>query len=1012
MRRWAWWAVTALMVPVLSDAQYFGRNKVQYDRMDFRVIGTDHFRVHYYPAESVATADAARMAERWYTRHSRLLRHEFNDNPLIFYADAPDFQQSNVIEGEISQGTGGVTEGLRDRVIMPFTGIYAETDHVLGHELVHVFQYRIAEASQGGIRAMGVLPLWLVEGMAEYLSVGREDSHTAMWMRDAVRRNELPTLQQLTTDPSFFPYRYGQALWAYIGGRWGDEAVARLFRASLAQGWERGIQATLGLSPDSLGRIWHAALRTAYHPLVSERISPEALGRRVTPASDRGEQNVSPAVSPDGRYVAYFSSRGLLGMDLYLADVATGKVIRQLTSVTTDAHYDALSFLSSPGTWSPDGRRLAFVVYAGGDNELDVLDVERRRVVQRISLSDIGSITDPAWSPDGSSLVFSGMRGGISDLYLHDLRTGATRKLTDDREAQFHPAWSPDGARIAFATDAGEPTDFGTLRFGNLRTGVLEVASGRVTLLPRMGEGKEINPQFSPDGRAVYVVADPDGFSDIYRRDLAGGGITRVTRVASGVSGITANAPAMSVAKDGSILLSVFDKEGYTLRLVSPNAAEGVAFSGAPSRAGGILPPWDAPSTVTAALDAPTIGLPGIQPRGWRTEPYRGSLKLDYIGGLQLGIAGGGGYGTGVAGGVSLSFSDQLGNHVLNAVVQAQGSIRDVGAQTLYLNRERRWNWGAQAYHIPLAAGFASYEDATFNVQGQPVPGAIFLREIQRVYFDHAQLLAQYPLSQTRRFEFAVGAQRIGFNRQVDSLFAVNDAVVRRVRADLPSAAALTGATGSMAFVGDYSFFGSTSPLAGGRYRFEVAPNVGTLSYTTALADYRRYFFARPFTLAFRGFHFGRYGPAAGSNRLQPLFLGQPQLVRGYDPRGFTIDECEASATDSCPQFSRLSGSRIGVANVELRIPLLGTRQLGLIPTPLFPLEVSPFVDAGVAWSAGDQVDFQFDRASTGRVPVVSTGLAMRANLFGFAIAEVHWARPLHRPDRGWLWGFLLQPGW
>ena len=176
-----------LLAAQVAEAQYFGRNKVQYDRLDFRVLPTEHFRIHFYPAESLATADAARMAERWHTRLQAQFNIPLRHNAIIFYADPPDFQQTNVIEGEISQGTGGVTEGLRERVIMPFTGSYAETDHVLGHELVHVFQYRMAANAKGGLRSIGNIPLWLIEGMAEYLSVGRDDPNTAMWLRDALR---------------------------------------------------------------------------------------------------------------------------------------------------------------------------------------------------------------------------------------------------------------------------------------------------------------------------------------------------------------------------------------------------------------------------------------------------------------------------------------------------------------------------------------------------------------------------------------------------------------------------------------------------------------------------------------------------------------------------------------------------------------------------------------------------------------------------------------------------------
>ena len=1006
-------AVALCAIAPAAQAQYFGRNKVQYDHLDFRILESAHFRSHYYPAESLATADAARMAERWYQRHSSLLDFQFKENPLIFYADPPDFQQSNVIEGSISQGTGGVTEGLRERVIMPFTGSYAETDHVLGHELVHVFQYRIAQASKGGLQSVANIPLWLIEGMAEYLSVGRDDPNTAMWLRDAVRRNDLPSLQQLTDDPRYFPYRYGQALWAYIGGRWGDAAVPRVYRAALQSGWQRGVQEALGVSVDSLGAQWHAAIREAYGTDNAQRQAPNTIGQAVAPAGSRGEQNISPAISPDGRYMAYFSSRGLFGIDLYLAEVATGNVVRQLTSVTQDAHFDALSFISSAGTWSPDGRQLAFVVYAQGNNEIDVMDVASGRIDRRIRVKGIGAMSDPAWSPDGRTIAFTGMAGGISDLYLYDLESAQARALTHDREAQLQPAWSPDGRTLAFVTDAGSETDVGLLRFGPMRLALMDLSDGGITLLPRLGRGKSINPRFTPDGRALLFVSDQDGVSDLYRRSLASGEVTRLTHIATGVSGITALSPAMSVAtQTGTVVFSVFDDQGFAIRTL-PSADAGVGSMVARSdRYTGMLPPADAPSgTVEASLNDAASGLPSGA--SFRGEKYNASLHLDYVGGPQLGLAVDGGYGTGVAGGIALSFSDQLGNRALQAVVQAQGDVRDVGAQLLYLNRERRWNWGAQGYHIPLAGGFATYDNTTFDIDGQSVPGIIYTTQIQRTYFDNVKLLTQYPLSSTRRLEFAVGGQRVSFGAQVESLYVVGSTAVRHVQGDLPAPGALTFGTASAALVGDYSFSAFTSPVAGGRYRFEVEPNVGSLNYTTALADYRRYLFARPFTLAFRGMHYGRYGPGATDPRMQPLFVGQPSLVRGYDATSFDVSECQAgSGTDTCPQFSRLAGSRLAVANVELRIPLFGTEQFGLIPFRFLPLELSPFADAGYAWNKGDNINLRFDRTTTARVPVVSAGISARMNLFGYAIGEVYWARPFQRPGKHWVFGFQLRPGW
>ena len=97
--------------------------------------------------------------------------------------------------------------------------------------------------------------------MAEYLSLGRDDPNTAMWLRDAARRNDLPTIKQLPEDPRYFPSRYGQALCAYIGGTWGDQMVNQLFRAALKEGWERSLQSQLRMNADSLSKAWHAAIR-------------------------------------------------------------------------------------------------------------------------------------------------------------------------------------------------------------------------------------------------------------------------------------------------------------------------------------------------------------------------------------------------------------------------------------------------------------------------------------------------------------------------------------------------------------------------------------------------------------------------------------------------------------------------------------------------------------------------------------------------------------------------------
>ena len=1016
-----------------AGAQYFGRNKVQYEKFKFEVLRTPHFDIHYYAAEKPAAEDAARMLERWNARLSRLFNHPLSARkPIVLYADHPDFQQTNVIMDQLDEGTGGVTESMLDRMVMPFTGNYAENDHVLGHEMVHVFQYDIASSKSSPGASLDRLPLWLVEGMAEYMSLGGEDANTAMWLRDAVLRDDLPTIKQLNDGSKYFPYRYGEALWAYVGGTWGDETVPRLFRASLTAGFDNAIRSVLGMTSDSLSTRWRAAIRQQYAPLVAARSRPAETGDRLVFGSgEYGEYNVSPSVSPDGRLVAFFSSRDLTGIDLFVADAVTGKVQAKLASPSVGSHFDALSFLYSAGSWSPDAKRLAFVTYADGDNEINVLDARSRKVTRRIKPKDIGAITTVAWSPDGSTIAFSGMKGGLSDLYLFDLKTGALRPLTNDRFADLQPAWSPDGRSLAFVTDrssgpdsAGAGSDFERMRFSRLRLAVIDVTTGEVGVLRGVPGSKHINPQYSRDGKSLYFVSDAGGYADIYRLAIETGEAFRVTRAATGVSGVAGTSPAISVARgNGRVVFSVFDKGGYRIAALPEERAQGEPVSSddarrvaertdgnghdtvtvaVPARSAAVLPNdgRGGAGTIATYLDDSDDGLPASDST-FEDRPYRTGFRLAAIGQPSLGVGGGGVLGTQFSGGASAYFSDMLGNHSIGVGLQASGQLRDIGGQLLYINTASRWNWGVNLSRTPYVYAYG----ALTNVGAQYI--------IEHLAVDNASAIVQYPFSQTRRIEFSTGFTRYSYSLQSATQGFDGQSNLQ----DLPAPSPLGLAQSSVALVGDASSFGFTSPISGSRYRIEVSPTLGTLDYQTLLVDYRRYMFRKPFTLAVRGMHYGLYGKDAESERLGVMYVGDGSLVRGYSYDSYSSSDCVSSGTGGlagsmCPQFDRLVGSRLALANAELRIPLFGTSGFGLISSPLPPIELAPFVDAGVAWTKSSGPVWDFTSTSGDRTPVVSAGIASRINLFGFAVFQVYYAHPFQRPGRSGVWGFLLQPGW
>ena len=1017
-----------LLAPPLH-AQYFGRNKVQWESFDFKVMHTQHFDIYYYEREKDVVPDVGRMAERWYYRLSRVFNHEFGRKPIVLYANAADFQQTTTTFEILGEGTGGFTDPLQNRVVLPLTGDYAENDHVLGHEMVHVFQFDIANSisnTRGATRRrfdVESMPLWLIEGMAEYFSKGRFDPLTAMWIRDASTRNKMPDLRKLSSDPRYFPYRYGQALLAYIGSRFGDDAVVNLFLASGSGGVQQAFPRALGVSDKELFAEWHSASKALYDPIVTARpIAP--LGKPLIGSKSRGTLNIGPSYSPDGRWVAFLSSRELFSIDLYLADAKTGEVKEKLVSSDADPHFDALRFIDSAGAWSPDSKKLAFVVFENGDNRLAIIDVDSRRVESRTELpGGIDSLSNPAWSPDGHTIAFSGQTTGVTDLYTYDLSTNQIRQLTNDKYADLQPTWSPDGKTIAFVTDRGTETDFNRLHFDNLRIATIDVNSASVSLLPLFEIGQHINPQFSPDGRALYFIGNPEGIADVFRYNFADRSLARITKVPTGVSGIIEASPALTVSpRSGDLAFSVYENDSYDIYSMAPPAApESVtAALGNSVPLAALLPPQRASANTanyTSYLERPDQGLLPASTTFRADEPSSG-LHLTYLGPPTIGV-GADRFGYGVGGSISAYFSDVLGYNNVGFTVQggagsSQSFSETLAAEVQYLNQKHRFNWGATASHIPeVSIGPTVVSQETVTIDGQQYLADVVEQERFVQTFDEISGLAAFPFGQTRRVEGSVGYERIGFKSEVERAVIIGDQVVEDRTTSLGNNESLNLVRGSAAFVGDSATFGFVSPIRGTRYRFEGSALTGDLKFQTALADWRKYFFFRPVTLAIRGLHYGRYGTDAESDRLSSLYVGQQTLVRGYNIDSFSLRECgqRPAGSNECPAFDRLVGSRIAVASMEVRVPLLGTKEFGLIPASAVPTELTFFADAGTAWSQGQHPKLKFEQNTDERVPVFSAGVSLRV-LLSYIPLEFYYAHPFQRPEKNWVFGFNIAPGW
>ncbi len=1062
---------------------YFGQNQVQFDKFRWKVMETDHFLVHYYPEEREAVTDAARMAERSYARLSRLLNHQFREKkPLILYRSRGDFGQNNVT-GDLGEGTGGVTEALRHRILLPFTGDYKSFEHVLAHELTHAFQYDIFARGRAGngLQTLQQVqpPLWFMEGMAEYLSLGPNHILTQSWVRDAALNGNLPTILQMTNEPErYFPYRYGEALWEYIGSRWGDEVISEILNSTPNVGIERSFKRELGLSLEELSDEWREAMQVKHLPQVANldrarKFAEPLLNQRKS--GGFAQLFVAPSLSPDGKHIAFISLgsflRGEVFPDLWLGDGETGKRIKRLVKSATSADFEELRLIYSQSSFSPDGKQIAFTAQRDGKDVLYVMNL-RGGSPRRIDIG-LEYVTSPTWSPDGKQIAVSGSQTGLTDLWIIDLASGKGHRLTNDKYAELQPQWSPDGKSIAFATDRGGDTDFDALRFSLWRIAVMHLDNSQIDVLPGQ-DGLNLNPQWAPDGKSIAYISDRTGIANVFLYDTDAKQNYQLTNVIGTVGAFTEYSPAISWARQADRMAFTYYESGdYTVwsvanprklkkdpyvpkpvvvadanvpRLTKVDSSARVAQQARTAdmlaaiekatrnadstrdasgrtvslyrSATGLRPSADvptsaersgnAPVTVAQMLDSAALALPDTGK--FKNYDYSVSFQPEAIYRPSIGYAQDN-FGRGLYGGAGIVLSDMLGNNRVTVAGQVNGRFSEAYFLGAYTNLASRFQYTAGFQQTPIF--FVQGYDEQYL--GDGTARTIQTLQLARYIIREAFAIGMRPSNRFNRFETGLNATNVHrdiayIKRGVDygNGYATDfftDSVVA-----LPG---FNYVAPYAAWVSDNSLFGYTGPISGHRYRFQVQPAIGGLRWTEYSADARRYFpvLFNFLTVAVRGQ--ASIGIGRDEDKF-PKYIGRPDFVRGYDREQFQSYYCGgiASQQSSC-SVTELLGSRVAVANAEVRFPLIRRFDLGLLPISLPPLDGLVFYDAGLAWSKGQSASLKkpdnYDDA-TQRYVLRSYGAGLRLNLFGFALLRWDYAIPLDRSPRKGYWQFSLGP--
>ena len=914
----------SVLVPHVGWAQAFGKNKITAQPFDWHIHRTEHFDIHYYPSEAKLVPIMAAIAEEAYEQHSEDFEHELRDRtPLILYKSHKDFQETNIILQELHEGIGGFAELFKHRIVIPFTGSLEAFREVIFHELIHIFQYDIIYQKPHARIYSGEFlyspPIWFIEGMADYFAEDN-DAIGEMVVRDASMNNNIVPLPQLQNfnrlSSPFVGYKLGQLAVAYLTETYGREKIAEILqglRQSRTKDIDRVFKEVLGVELEEFDKAWRQTMRKRYWPLIVDRELPDLVAKNLT-ENARYSHNIKPIWSPSGDIIAYVTGNdGFL--EIVLMSAKTGERIERVTKRFFREKYEEIrtdfSGFGRSLAWAPDGDRIAFVAKHHDANYLLEVNILTEELTQYFKL-DYDNVTSPDYDGSGERIIFSALQEGQTDLYIIELLTGEIERLTFDPFNDTHPSWHPTTGKIVYTSERG----------GKNRLVLIDLNRGTERVLTN-GTYNAISPTWTPDGESILFCSDGQSIYDIYKLEIVEKASIKeetVTEAETQPEQQTNNTAEVSLftETDGTALANQMWQVELT-RLtnmmtgcfnpsLSPDGKQ-LLFSAYQNGKYDVCI-MQVSKTIQEKVEVTDIAEPSVILTAEEPENYRiarrkystkSSFALDAIfPDFTLGADGI------LRSTVQIVGSDMLGNHRIGVSVMNQSS---------YLAPDFIAQYGFLTHRTDIGAMIYNYHE-------YHILGGIQRRRgiLQRITGLGTYL--NYPFDRYHRLDlnFSMYSQPFSFNYQTSQPLDPYD-----------DRGLLT--TGSIAFVGDTTMWREWSPYTGSRYRIELEqsfPALGSeLSLTNVIFDARRYFgIGRRSTIAARLLLGGSFGEDKSY-----FYLGGIDTIRGYD-------------------YEALVGTRIGLINLEVRIPLIDALHFGWpVRWSIGGIRGIAFADLGGAWS-------------------------------------------------------------
>jgi len=654
--------LVCLLFTLASQATYFGKNKIVYNKLKWFKAETEHFDIYWYEGMERYLDVLKLKCEEGYEYLSRQYDHQLTDRiPVVFYKNSDDFQQTHIISSFLPESVQGFAEPFLYRVVIPIDTAMDKLTEVIIHEINHIFEYNMYYRSIAMI--LSRMPLWFDEGLSVHMAY-QWDAQRKMYLRDALYNQFIPAIDEFR-DSFFYAYVYGPSIIEFIVNKYGIEGLRSLiFEASKDKRKDinKFLKRSLDIDLKELDRLWKIYLKNEFIPCLADRMEPYEISKRYGERK-KFVSSFAPEPSPAGEMVAYLTTAPY-ELAIRVMDLKEDKDIMELTKGRSFKDYLYLSDIDSAISWSPSGETIAFTAKWEGRYRLFLYDVLAKEIVKRFDFP-IHNMQTPLFGPEGKHLYFVGNEQGFSDIFAVDLATERVTNLTEDGFFDKDPTIAPDGSHILYSSFRADSFKLYSLDLKTKEKQLFLELPGNITQASAMKH----------DNAVLFVSDRMADINDLYIYDLETGELKRITNLTTGA--YTPKAMYDENNELDKIIFAAYYRQKKNIYLIEAKDIK-VFETLHPAR-----------ETPAAALD-----LKQLEPE--LTEKDAEKLKLKFfVDAIDVTLA----YRSdGIfVGQTILRFSDILGDNRFLGVYQQFGSYRNV--KLLYQNFRRRLNYGMYFYY-------------------------------------------------------------------------------------------------------------------------------------------------------------------------------------------------------------------------------------------------------------------------------------------------------------------------